>query len=242
MDYSIVVATNSRPYCLERLLKSVSLLPAPKSIIVGNSTPDNAPDWVHEWYNLLSASSNLCMLRLQPNRCPGGARRDLISVCETPYVLLLDDDVVITPSSVRIFEPLEDGRADIVGGPWLQERTSDYSEIMAKGDAQAVRLENISLPDIRVVPIGSTYSFSPKDIEPRYVIKARLSCSASLDTLIFVDDLVPNIATKTDTFKQINFDERFLYFFEWYDFSSTGALESKVALRLKYSGEIPAPS
>ncbi len=218
MDYSLVVPTNARPYCLERLLKSLRHLPAPTWVIVGDSTPPEAPEWVRLWYERLFASPGLRVVRLEPNRGPSGARRDLIARCDTPYVLFLDDDVVATPSSARVFDPLVEGRADIVGGTWLQDKWSDYGRLLEEDQARQLPLDDLPIPEPKVVPVGFMYSFSCADIEPRCVIKTQLTCSAMLDAIVFVDDLVPNIAMKTEILDRVNFDERFLYYFEWYDF------------------------
>src|ERR1700744_5218664 len=126
MDYSIIVPTNARPYCLERLLRSLRHVPPPRTVIVGNSTPDTAPGWVHEWYRAICDDPIVRMLPLAPNRGPGGARRDLAALCESPYLLFLDDDFVLTPRSADLFGPLVDKKADIVGGVWLQDKPSDY--------------------------------------------------------------------------------------------------------------------
>lgn len=218
MDYTIIVPTNARPYCLERLLRSLRHVPPPRAVIIGNSTPDSAPAWVHDWYRSLFDAASVRAVLLQPNRGPGGARRDLAAMCETPYMMFLDDDVVLTPSSARLFAPLADKRADIVGGPWLQDRQSDYKTLYGEAQARAVELETVPVPAVRTVPAGFTYSFSAEESEFRYVIKSPVSCPAALDTLIHVDDLIPNIALHRDIFERIDFDERFLYFFEWYDF------------------------
>jgi GT2 family glycosyltransferase len=218
MDYTIIVPTNARPYCLERLLRSLRHVPPPRSVIVGNSTPDVAPDWVHAWYETLFDAAGITALQLAPNRGPGGARRDLVALCETPYLMFLDDDVLLTPASSGLFRPLLDSRADIVGGPWLQDKPSDYHTLIGEEQARAIPLDDNPAPAVKTVPAGFTYSFSSAEAEPRYVIKTPITCSTALDTLIFVDDLMPNIAMHRDVLDRINFDERFLYFFEWYDF------------------------
>jgi len=213
MDYSIIVPSNGRPYCLDRLLRSLRHVPAPRSVIVGHSTPDTAPDWVHAWYESLFADPLVRAVPLTGNRGPGGARRDLAALCDTPYVMFLDDDLVLTPDSAKLFPPLLARQADIVGGVWLQDRPSNYKELIGEAQARVIPLDNNPAPAVKTVPVGFTYSFAPDT-----VIKAPVSCPAGLDTLVFVDDLIPNIALHMDVFAKINFDEQFLYFFEWYDF------------------------
>jgi GT2 family glycosyltransferase len=218
MDYSIIVPTNARPYCLERLLISLRHVPPPRAVIVGNSTPDTAPDWVHEWYRAICDDPIVRAIPLAPNRGPGGARRDLAALCESPYLLFLDDDFVLTPQSADLFRPLVNKQADIVGGVWLQDKPSDYGTLIGEQQARAIPLYDIVAPAVRTVPAGFTYSFSAEPAVPRLAIKTSISCSVTLDTLLFVDDLIPNIALHRDVFDKIAFDERFLYFFEWYDF------------------------
>ena len=237
MDYSIIVPTNARPYCLERLLRSLWQVPLPRTVIVGNSTPDTAPAWVHEWYRSICDDPIVQVLPLTPNRGPAGARRDLVALCETPYLLFLDDDFVLTPKSAELFRPLVNKQADIVGGVWLQDKPSEYGTLIGEQQARAIPLDDIAAPAVRTVPAGFTYSFSAEEAAPRLVIKSTISCPVTLDTLICVDDLIPNIALHREVLDKIAFDERFLYFFEWYDFfmqARTAGLRCATATGAKF--------
>ena len=154
-SFSIVVPTNARPYCLERLLRSLPHLGAtPQQILVGNSTVGDAPEWILRWYDRLGKIPGVDLITLAPNQSPGSSRKALISKCSAEYIMLLDDDQVVTSSSILLLQTISTSTWDAVGGIWLQNRKPDYGIPMCEHDALlAASRDNLGIPESVVLAI-----------------------------------------------------------------------------------------
>lgn len=217
--FSVVVPTNARPYCLERLLESLKFFDSqPDCIIVGNSTPESAAGWIRDWYDSLLDSHGVMNIRLAPNESPSASRRELISYSRSEYVLLLDDDVIVTPSSYRIIDTIGCSDFDLLGGVWLQPQGSNYSQIISEGEARKLPRSNLWQSTLDIATIGYVYSFSHVNSRAKVVVKTPVRCVAMLRTQMMVDDLVPSLIARREVFDSINFDSQYLHFFEWFDF------------------------
>jgi GT2 family glycosyltransferase len=217
-NYSIIIPTNARPYCLERLLRSLeaNLSVLPQQTLVGNSTSPEAPEWVHRWYDRLSKIPTVDVISLAPNQSPASSRKALIARCSSEYIMMLDDDQVATASSELILQTISESTRELVGGIWLQDKNPDYGTMMTENDALSASVEP-RIPDVERTCFGFTYTFS-SEIAPGLVIKTPVEGSPRLKYLIDIDDLMPSIIARRDVFQRIDFDERYMYFFEWFDF------------------------
>ena len=219
INFCIIVPTNARPYCLERLLQSsrATLHIAPQRILVGNSTAPDAPDWVHHWYDKLGNTPGIDVIRLAPNQSPASSRKALVAKCSSEYIMMLDDDHVITASSNLLLQTIAASNWDIVGGIWLQDKNSDYRHLITENDARSVIIDKLPVPSVESVCFGWTYSFS-RGRDPGLIIKTPVKGSPRLKYLLEFDNLMPSTLVRREVFDKINFDERFMYFFEWFDF------------------------
>jgi hypothetical protein len=222
VEYTVVITTNSRPYCLERLLLSMSaLLTAPSSILVGDSTPATSPEWVTEWYAKVARDFPITVKKLPENCSPSRARSLLIRQVGTKYLLLLDDDLIVTEASNLLLEEGHFSKFDAIGGSWLQWKGSDYTSLQDLEGARVIarNLQTEALGRDLKLAVGFNYTFGSGEGNSRVVLKTALSVAQMRNIVIPVHDMMPCVFSPVRTFKKITFDERFLYFFEWYDFS-----------------------
>jgi glycosyltransferase involved in cell wall biosynthesis len=217
--YALLILTNARPYCLERLLNSVGqLTPPPSEIIVGNGTSANAPDWVTAWYGTLAKRPDIRTIHLRESEGPAASRHDLIKTCTADYAMLLDDDGVLTPSSSRLLTGIASAHCDILGGVLLQNRDSDYENLRSFEAARTCLAADPEDYGQRTICIGFTYSMSQQRDGLGCVIKTPVYCPATFEGIIPIDDISPNIIASMSILSSLRFDPQFEYYFDWYDF------------------------
>lgn len=95
-DVSVVVVAHNASSCLPTTMESLHKAgcPAPQITVVDVASTDGGPDW------LATQWPEVRVLRLDSNDGPGPARNLGIIDAKTPYVLLMDADVMVEPDTV----------------------------------------------------------------------------------------------------------------------------------------------
>ena len=175
-----------------------------------------APARIHDHYKQLFESFPVTLVSLPENSSPASSRKVLTENASADCLLLLDDDFILTPASNKLFHTIENSNFDIVGGVWLQSKPSCYSELMSETEARGIK--NQPLPDtVELSSIGFSYSFSQLT-EQRFVVKTPVYFDFPGGPVVTLDDVMPSLIARRSIFETCNFDSRFGYFFEWFDF------------------------
>ncbi|KPU63882.1 hypothetical protein EP1X_01435 [Thermococcus sp. EP1] len=146
----------------------------------------------------LSKSISDDILVITPERRigPSAARKLIAENTETEYLLFLDDDIIIRKNSVEtLLEHLyKNPEVSIVSGAW-----NEYGKFRE---------------------LGQIFIFGKKNGQ-KYVFKKFITVSEASGlglTSISVHGVMSSMLVRTEIFKKINFDERYKFFYELFDF------------------------
>ena len=109
-DLTAVIKTFQRPRSLDRLIASIRRFYPELKILVGDDSFVPSPH------------HNVDYLRLTPDVGVSAGRNALLERIETPYFLLLDDDLEFTAETViqRLMAPVAEGMIDLVAGDYIR--------------------------------------------------------------------------------------------------------------------------
>ena len=217
----ILIPTNSRPGVLRRLLTSIEQfdLQSFARVIVANSTPASAASKIHEEYADIAQDFDVALHNIDENAGPGQARYILTGLSEAPLLMFLDDDHVITRSSLRLFDHIERDDVEIVSGLWLE--TESLAVLSSKGarprvaDPEKVIAER-RIP-LRQRPAGQLYAEGAHGGNLALVV-VQVPLKRSPDLALRVDGCMPTILVKRGVFDRVAFDPGYGFYFEWLDF------------------------
>jgi GT2 family glycosyltransferase len=97
-DVSVVIVAHNALNCLPATLESLQKAgcPATQITVIDVASSDGGPDWItSQWLDVR-------VLRLGSNNGPGPARNLGITNAKTPYVLLMDADVIIESDTIPL--------------------------------------------------------------------------------------------------------------------------------------------
>lgn len=126
---------------------------------------------------------------------PSAARKIIAENVDTPYILFLDDDIIVTPSVSTMFRHIEThSDIDIIGGGW-----NEYGKFRELGQRF-----NFGTLDNRKIVYKSFITIND-------IIKLGLDS-------VQVDGVQATMLVKSNIFSKVQFDPRYDFFFELFDF------------------------
>ena len=198
IDYSqvsIAIPTNGRPGSLKNCIRSVinnisKLCP----IYILDSTPGDTDSKVLQDYsNLYDEFPSIRLLRYEYNIPPGKARNILAHTINTEYCLFLDDDIEVCPQAFKkIFDALVTHNYDIISGLLKED---DFNR-----------------------PLGFLYTEAVHN-EQKILLKCEIpSESIPENSVVTFHDVPCPLLVRMSIFSEVNFDNRYDWFYELYDF------------------------
>ncbi|MYM63690.1 glycosyltransferase family 2 protein [Pseudomaricurvus sp. HS19] len=190
---TFAIPTNGRPHSLKKCIQSIlSNTGDLCQIIVLDSTASDADVEVLKGYEaIFNEFPEIQTLKYDYNIPPGKARKILSQEIATEYVFFLDDDLVVQQGSIeKMYRALIDGDFDIMSGLWVEDKATR--------------------------PIGFLFTEARHE-EKNMILKCSVEAPLS-DSVIRLDDVQASLLVKTAIFSKVNFDERYDFFFELYDF------------------------
>jgi hypothetical protein len=223
----ILIPTNSRPGVLRRLLASVERIGLPVSfqVIVVNSTPAGAPRGIREDYDRIAREFDIRLEAIEENAGPGRARSILTEISKAPLLMFLDDDHVLTPSSLKLFDHIARKDVDIASGLWLE--TESRAVIAASGPRPAIVAPEEVLTagriPVQLRPAGQlfadgTLARGVGDAPADVLIRTSVHLKPLSDLTLRVDGCMPTLLAKRSVFEWVSFDPGYGFYFEWLDF------------------------
>jgi len=119
-DTTLIVKSFFCPHCIERLLQSIAQFYPDLPIIVADDSDQATQDRIAQMAHAC-AGDRLTFLKLPLNIGTSAGRNRLVDAARTPYVILFDDDFVLT-NETRLEVLVDHLRADnydLVAGSWF---------------------------------------------------------------------------------------------------------------------------
>lgn len=192
---TVAIPSNGRPKSLRSCIESIHANISTKVLIyVLDSTPSDSPVETLESYNLIySDFPDINRLNYDQSVPPGKARNILASKISTELILFLDDDLEIYPNALdKMIYALKSYNYDIISGVWLEYEKKR--------------------------PIGFLYTEQHAENELKLLKCAVAAESVKDESITQFHDVQASLLVKSRIFNQVNFDERYDFFYELFDF------------------------
>lgn len=193
---SVAIPTNGRPESLRNCINSLKATVSDDlPIYVLDSTPIGTEEGCIQMYDqVFDDFADVVRINYDQNVPPGRARKLLSQQIQTEFILFLDDDLIVMENAVqKMYESLVKHAYDIVSGVWL--------------GAGGTR------------PIGFKYFESFDGDGDRTIYKLAVPYEvAGENELVQLDDVQASILVRSEALVKANFDERYDFLFELYDF------------------------
>lgn len=194
-EITVLIPSNGRPESLRGCLQSVrENVGNATPIVVLDSTPDSAPRRTRTGYERVAAAfDRVKYIRTGYSVGPAEARKRLVGVSDTPYVLFMDDDHQVLPGTLdALARALVGGAFDIVGGRWLDRKIER--------------------------PVGFLHMEAPSE-SGTDLVKVPVRYSEDLEGRVLpVDEVLATMLCRRSIFSNVDFDPQYDFYFELFDF------------------------
>lgn len=192
---SVAIPSNGRPNSLRSCVESIySNIGSQVAIYILDSTPSDSPVETLKAYELIFLDyPEINSLNYDQSVPPGKARNILSSKIDTKFILFLDDDLEIYPNALeKMFKALNSYDYDLISGVWLE-----YGKKR---------------------PIGFLYTEQHTEDEQNLLKCAVAADSVKDESITRLDDVQASLLVNSRIFNKVNFDERYDFFYELFDF------------------------
>jgi hypothetical protein len=119
-DTTLIVKSFLRPHCVERLLQSIAQFYPDLPVIVADDSDPATQERIAQLAHTC-VDDRLTFLKLPFDVGLSAGRNRLVDAARTPYVILFDDDFVLTNETRLdvLVEHLRADKYDLVGGSWI---------------------------------------------------------------------------------------------------------------------------
>lgn len=162
VELTVVIPVYNEPVTVFEIIDRVRALPISKQIVV---VDDGSTDGTSQALERLSGLPDVVVLKHTVNRGKGAALQTGFQFAQGRFVIVQDADLEYDPQDImRVIEPLQAGRSDVVyGSRYLENATQDPSRLHRLGNWGLTTFSNL-LTGHRLTDMETCYKAFRRDV------------------------------------------------------------------------------